>query len=66
MAVTVSKKVSKKASLRNRVRRRAYAAINTIIPTLPNKLFLLIAKPEAKNIKGTNLKKELSALFKKG
>lgn len=65
VAVIVSKKVSKKAVVRNKVRRRVYSIIKTLLPTLNNKLFLLIAKPTAKDAKGDALKEELSELFKK-
>ena len=66
LAVSVSKKVSLKAVVRNKVRRRVYSATDDLIPHLSKRLFLLIAKPESKNIKGQNLKDELAELLKKG
>lgn len=66
VAVSVSKKVSKSAVIRNKVRRRVYSAARDLIPILTNKLFLLIAKPGAEKIKGQSLKKELAELLKKG
>ncbi|MEX2013574.1 MAG: ribonuclease P protein component [Parcubacteria group bacterium] len=66
LAVSVSKKVSPKAVVRNKVRRRVYSATDDLIPHLSGRLFLLIAKPKAQNIKGQNLKDELVELLKKG
>ena len=65
VAVSVSKKVSKKAVVRNRVRRRVYSVTATIFPQLSNNLFLLIAKPRSEKVKGQELKDELAKLFKK-
>lgn len=65
VAVSVSKKVSKKAVVRNRVRRQAYNFINTILPQLPNKLFLISAKPGAEKLKFKDLSIELAELIKK-
>ena len=66
LAVSVSKKVSKKAVIRNRVRRRAYAASSTLIEQLPARYFLLIAKPGSTKVRGKELKEELAELLKKG
>jgi ribonuclease P protein component len=60
-AVSVSKKVSKKAVVRNRIRRRAYSALPKASPGL----HLLIAKPGAEQVKGEVLRDELALLFKK-
>lgn len=60
-AVSVSKKVSKKAVIRNRVRRRAYSALPEASPGL----HLLIAKPGSEHVKGEALRDELALLFKK-
>jgi ribonuclease P protein component len=60
-AVSVSKKVSKSAVVRNRVRRRAYSAL----PKAGQGLYLLIAKPGAEKAKGDELREELASLFKK-
>lgn len=65
VAVSVSKKVSKRAVVRNRIRRRTYSAIRKLLPNLSNNLFLLIAKPRAENVRGEKLKNELAELFKK-
>lgn len=66
VAVSVSKKVSKKAVVRNKIRRRAYSIVREFIPQLSNKFFLLIAKPGAERVRGETLKNELGELFKKG
>ncbi len=65
VAVSVSKKVSKSAVIRNKVRRRVYSAVRDLIPVLTNNFFLLIVKPGAEKIKGQNLKNELAKLLKK-
>jgi ribonuclease P protein component len=65
-AVSVSKKVSKSAVARNRVRRRAYAAIHTLFPTLGAKLYLVSAKPGSEKLKGEAIASELAGLIKKG
>ena len=65
IAVSVSKKVSKKAVIRNKVRRRAYSAVSKFIPNLSKNLFLLIAKPGVEKISYEDIKDELGELFKK-
>jgi ribonuclease P protein component len=55
-AVSVSKKVSKSAVVRNRVRRRAYTAL----PKAGQGLYLLIAKPGVERVKGEELREELA------
>jgi len=65
LAVSVSKKVSKKAVLRNRTRRRAYAAIGPSLANLPGALYLLSAQPGAEKLKGKELLEQLAQLFKK-
>lgn len=66
IGVSVSKKVSKKAVIRNRIRRRVYSVLEDFLPSLEDKLFLIIAKPKADTIKGDALKQELAGLLKKG
>jgi ribonuclease P protein component len=65
VAVSVSKKISKKAVVRNKIRRRAYSAVREFLPQLRVNLYWLIAKPGAEKIKGEHLKTELSDLLKK-
>ena len=62
-AVSVSKKISKKAVARNKIRRRVYAMIKKLIPKIEPGLYLIIARPGAENIKGEELKNELNLLF---
>lgn len=63
-AVSVSKKVSKKAVVRNRTRRRVYSIIMSLLPHFKPGLYLFIAKPGAEKIKGEDLKKEISKLIR--
>jgi len=63
-AVSVSKKISKKSVIRNRVRRRAYAAIQTIIGEMNPGLYLFVAKPGVEKIKGEELNKEILTLIR--
>ena len=65
VAVSVSKKISKSAVVRNRIRRRAYSTLRPTLPHLPNRLFLLIAKSGVEKVKGQVLIDELAGLFKK-
>ncbi len=64
VAVSVSKKVSKSAVVRNTIRRRMYALVRDVVPTMRPGLFLFIAKPKAETVKGEALKAELSTLLK--
>lgn len=61
-AVSVSKKVSKSAVVRNRVRRRVYAALEDFASITPG-LYLFSAKPGAEKVWGEDLKKELRKLL---
>ncbi len=63
IGVTVSKKVSKSAVVRNTVRRRAYSALAPFLSILPTKLYLVIAKPGAEAVRGEILRAELKKLF---
>ena len=65
LTISVSKKVSKKAVVRNKIRRRVYSAVHNLMPELSDNLFLLIAKVGSENIKGQDLKDELVELLKK-
>jgi|SRR6185312_7399807 len=66
LAVSVSKKVSKSAVVRNTIRRRAYSAVAAELPSLPAGLYLVVAKSGAEKIKGEALEKELVTLLKAG
>jgi ribonuclease P protein component len=66
IGISVSKKVAKKAVLRNKIRRRGYSAIESIAPVLPKKLYLIVAKAGADKLSSTALGLELADLLKKG
>ena len=61
--VSVSKKISKSAVVRNSVRRRVYDSLYPLLLTLPGCLFLFVAKSGAQNLKGEKLQSEMQALF---
>ncbi len=61
-SVSVSKKVSKKAVARNKVRRRTYSAIGGSLLGIAPGLYLFSAKPGADKIKGDVLRSELESL----
>ncbi len=62
-AVSVSKKVSKSAVARNTLRRRTYAVLRDLLPKLGNGLYLISAKPSAKDLRGDRLKNEITELL---
>ena len=64
-AVSVSKKVSKKASVRNTIRRRVYSVLRNLGPLAHPGLYLFIAKPGSDKIKGEMLSNEVAELLKK-
>ena len=62
----VSKRVSPKAVIRNRVKRRLRAAYNEARQWAPAKYnYLIIARPEAASANYTELEKEVLSLFKR-
>lgn len=63
IGVTVSKKVSKSAVVRNTIRRRAYSSISNLVPKVSHGLFLFVAKAGAEKLKGENLTNELQKLL---
>lgn len=63
VAVSVSKKVSKSAVLRNRTRRRAYSSLRHVLPALGAGMYLISAKPGAEKLKGEALKLELGSML---
>lgn len=60
--ISISKKISKKAVIRNRIRRRVRPIMREFIPHLKTATYLIVAKPGAEKIKGEELKKELKLL----
>lgn len=64
-AISVSKKVSKKAVTRNRVRRRAYAALEGLRGTARPALYLFVAKVGADKLETREIVDEFASLIKK-
>jgi ribonuclease P protein component len=62
VAVSVSKKVSKKAVVRNKIRRRVYSALRSELKKLKPNMYLVVAKPGSDKIKGEALISELYIL----
>jgi len=63
IAVSVSKKIYKKAVVRNKVRRRVYSAMRDLISSLRVGLYLVVAKHGSEKTKGKELKNELKSLI---
>ena len=65
-AVVVSSTVAKKATVRNRVRRRLYQSLRTLLPDLPKGLSgAIFVKKEALKLSSRELIASLHALLKK-
>ena len=62
IAISVSKKISKSAVVRNKIRRRLYSAMRGILPSLRGGLYLVIAKSGSEKIRGRELENELKSL----
>lgn len=62
-AVSVSKKVSKSAVVRNRIRRRTYSALRGMLDKVPPGIHLISAKPNSQTLKGEKLENELRKLL---
>jgi len=62
LIISVSKKISKKAVVRNTIKRRVRAVFRKIAPNLKTGTYLYIARPGSENIKGDELVRELSKL----
>jgi len=63
--ISVSKKVSKSAVVRNLVKRRTRPILKSLAASLPIGTYLLIAKPGVESVNGEALKVELVTLLKK-
>src|SRR3989344_626391 len=61
ISVSISKKVSKLAVVRNRTRRRVYSALREFVK--PG-LYLLTGRPGVEKLKGEELKEEVSKLIR--
>ena len=64
LIVSVSKKVSKKAVVRNRIKRRVRPVVRELATKLKPATYIFIAKPGAERIKGEELKSELLGLIR--
>lgn len=64
IGVSVSKKISKKAVVRNTLRRRVYSSLRPSLAGLPKGLFLFVAKPGAEKLRGQSLQDEIELLLK--
>ena len=66
LGISVSQKVSKKAVVRNRIKRQLRAAFRQLLPQIaPGWKIVLIVKPEATKCKYEHFLRELEQLFKK-
>ena len=66
VVISVSKKVSKKAVVRNTIRRRIRPLLKAMTMNLKPQAHLLIVRPGSEMLKGEALRQELALLFKKG
>lgn len=65
-AVSASKKIFKTAVLRNRARRRTYAAVASLLPRIIDGFFaIILIKPEALELKQPELESALGNIFAK-
>jgi ribonuclease P protein component len=64
IAVSVSKKISKKAVTRNGIRRRTYSVIYKYLKRIKPGMLLFVAKAGSEKIKGVTLEKEIDTLLK--
>jgi ribonuclease P protein component len=64
IVISVSKKVSKKAVVRNTIRRRVKAALEEWRDKLGPATYFIVANPGAESVRGLELKSELRALMK--
>jgi ribonuclease P protein component len=62
VVISVSKKISKKAVIRNRIRRRVRPITREFISSLSPATYFIVAKPGAEKIKGKELENELRSL----
>lgn len=63
LIISVSKKISKKAVIRNRIRRRVRPILQKFVSNLKPATYFIIAKPGAEEIRGEILEKELKSLM---
>lgn len=65
IGVSVSKKISKSAVVRNTIRRRTYSVMDEAVQELSRGLYLFVAKPGSEKLKGKKLKDEIKKLVLK-
>lgn len=63
VVISVSKKISKKAVIRNRIRRRVRPILHELTSKLKPATYFIVAKSGAEEIKGEALEKELKSLM---
>ena len=63
VAVVVAKKVSKKAVVRNRLRRQIYTHVATLFDTLPAGYYLVRVQPEVLSLSPKDVREQLSVAF---
>lgn len=68
VAVVVSKKLSKKATMRNRIRRRVFEAARVSWPKIdaPYDIVFIATSPELAVMPSSELHKEVTSLLKRG
>jgi len=64
LIISVSKKVAKKAVVRNKIKRRVRAAFRGVSSNLKTGTYMFIARTGSEKIKGKELKEELSRLIR--
>gem|GEM_PF-1993236 len=63
LVISVSKKISKKAVIRNTIKRRIRAIMRDLIKNLNPGVYLVVAKADAEHVKGKELENELRLLL---
>lgn len=63
LIISISKKVSKKAVVRNTIRRRVRSITRDLISNIKPAEYYIVAKPSAEKIKGKELENELKSLI---
>jgi len=64
IAVSVSKKISKKASSRNTIRRRTYTVLRDLLKNIKPSMLLFVAKKGSESVKGEKLESEINDLLR--
>jgi len=64
IAVSVSKKISKSAVVRNRVRRRIYSILYPLLSKLSPRAYLFVVKSGVEKLKADALKSEIEKILR--